>query len=120
MSAKSPTARSMQYYREMGCIVHKAEHWNGFAGCRQDAFGIGDLLVAGKGFGILLVQSTSAPNVAARLTKARASIYIRTWLESGGRFIVQGWYTQKQMDKSLLRNQPAKELRQEELMVGDL
>jgi len=58
---------------------------------RRDLWGIGDVLAMKVGEPLLLVQTTSAPNVSARIGKAKHEPRLRTWLACGHRFEVWGW-----------------------------
>lgn len=61
----------------------------------KDCFGCGDLLIARADWGIGLVQVISRANLNARERKSRAIPELQIWLESGGRFVLQGWQKRK-------------------------
>jgi hypothetical protein len=89
----SPTARSLDYLRQRGYIVDVVERWIPHANIRKDLFGFADILAVhqlGKVF--LLVQTTTASNMAGRLTKAKGRPELAIWLRAGGRFQVHGWH----------------------------
>lgn len=66
------------------------EKWNPFAKIRQDLFGWIDIVAVGQGH-ILGVQTTTAPNMSARLKKAKGNEALRKWLRGGGVLIIHGW-----------------------------
>lgn len=86
----SPTQRSLAYLRGLGCEAWVVEKWNPFAKIRQDMFGWIDI-VAVDTKQIIGVQTTSAPNVSARVLKARGNIALKNWLMAGGVLFVHGW-----------------------------
>jgi len=88
----SPTQRSLKYLRERGFTVAITEHWNHYTQRRMDLFGFGDLLAVGNGC-IILVQTTSGANTAARITKIKTECRDAAiaWLNAGGQFEVHGW-----------------------------
>lgn len=90
----SPTQRSMKWARDNGYIVAKVEQRIPAPGLfiTRDAFGFGDLLLAG-GTEIALVQVTSTGNLSAREAKARTKCKkeLRIWLLASGKFWLHGW-----------------------------
>ena len=87
----NPTQKSLKLLRARGGLVEKVEHWNSFAGCRQDLFGFGDIVHVAANE-ITLVQTTSAAHVGARLKKIAASAAADLWLVSPHRSIeIHGW-----------------------------
>ena len=87
----TPLQLSKRRLEKDGWHVEKVEHWNGFARVRQDLFGFADL-IAIKGNDCLLVQTTSAPNLKARVNKILGLQTARLWLESPTRrIVVHGW-----------------------------
>ena len=69
----SPTQRTLEHLRAAGYpLVQVVERWNPRAKVRQDLFGIVDVLAVNEA-GIVAVQTTSASNVAARITKIQTS-----------------------------------------------
>lgn len=92
--SKSPSARSVAELRKRNLAVATVEQTIRIPGGRvfkRDAYGFGDLLICGPGFGIALVQVTSSSNLSAREKKAREIPELKTWLASGGRFLLHGW-----------------------------
>jgi hypothetical protein len=77
----------------MGFIVAKVEQRVPIPGMfvTRDAFNCGDLLIAKPGWGVALVQVTTTGHLNERQEKALDIHELRVWLESGGRFILQGW-----------------------------
>lgn len=86
----SPTQRSLAAWRAAGATAEVVERWNPHARIRQDLFGIIDIVAAHDG-AIWGVQTTSAGNMSARITKAKAEPKLLAWLRCGGRFVVEGW-----------------------------
>ena len=89
----TPTARSLAFLRRCGHSADVVERWIPRANVRRDLFGFIDVVAVRRGeAGVLGVQATTLPNVAARLTKAKGRAELRTWLAAGNRFAVFGWY----------------------------
>ena len=89
MSKTSPTQRSLALLRRQGYRVAITEHWNSFVKRRQDLLGFIDLLAVAPS--MLAIQTTSGPNVSARIAKILELPAAREWLEAGHRIIVHGW-----------------------------
>ncbi len=93
----SPTARTLALLRRRGYTADVVERFVAGAGergqgIRRDWGHFGDVLACHAGRReIVLVQSTTLPNVAARLAKARGRPELALWLRAGGRFEVHGW-----------------------------
>ena len=96
----SPTARSLKYLREMGYLADVVERWIPMARIRKDLFGIGDIFAI-KDNERLIVQTTSASNVSARVRKiadhentpkvrsAGVSIHVHGWRKNAaGRWVI--------------------------------
>ena len=90
---KSPTARSLAHLRQQGAMAQVVEHWNHFSGRRHDLFGFIDIVAVDDQPGVLGVQTTSASNVSARMTKLRDECAgeMRRWLLAKNRLVVHGW-----------------------------
>jgi hypothetical protein len=68
-SSMSPTRRTLLYLRKEGCqLVAITEHWNAWAGIRQDLFGIIDVLAI-KDDQIIAVQCCASSGVSKRVDK---------------------------------------------------
>lgn len=97
-SGRKPQAnynkRTADVWRERGYSFEIVEHYNAFAGRKNDLFGFIDALAVGPE-GIVGVQMTSKSNMAARMTKAKAAPAYKNWLASGARFVVMGWEKNK-------------------------
>ena len=95
----TPSARSMKRLRSFGFSVAGVEKILHMPGApfpkKKDAFGFGDLLIMRPDWGVGLVQVTSKDNLSAREKKSRAIPELKVWLESGGRFVLQGWKKDK-------------------------
>jgi hypothetical protein len=88
----TPTARSLKLLRDTGHVAGVVERWLPHANKRSDLFGFGDILAVHRVEpGVLLVQSTTLGNIAARVAKAKARPELAVWLRSG-RFECWGWY----------------------------
>jgi len=88
-----PTQRSKRLLEEAGWLVAITERWNPFAHVRQDLFGFGDLLAVNEDLGVLMVQTTSAPNLSKRIEKMNTECFanLKKCLESGVNVEVHGW-----------------------------
>ena len=89
----------MKRLRSFGFSVARVEQIIHMPGApfpkKKDAYGFGDLLIARPDWGVGLVQVTSRSNLNAREKKSRAIPELKVWLESGGRFVLQGWQKRK-------------------------
>ena len=91
----SPTQRTLEHLRAAGYpLVQVVERWNPHAKVRQDLFGIVDVLAVNEA-GIVAVQSTSASNVAARITKITDRPALQILRKAGIRVLVHGWAKRK-------------------------
>jgi hypothetical protein len=86
---KSPTARSLEHMRGLGYLCDVVERRVPFTHTTRDLYGMIDILAI-KGEDIVGIQTTSAANMAARVTKitehANYPVVIRAL-----RILVQGW-----------------------------
>ena len=91
MSA-SPTSRSLAYLRANLYQAKVVEKWNAHARIRQDLWGA-DIIAcrAVPEPEILLVQTTTKKNMAARERKLRDLTEVWGWIRSGGKFEIHGW-----------------------------
>ncbi len=88
----SPTARTLAQLRSEGYLAAVVERWLPGANLRSDLWRFGDVLAVHPGRrAFLIVQTTSLPNVAHRLAKARRQAELGLWLKAGGFFEVHGW-----------------------------
>ncbi len=85
----SPTQRSLKYMRDAGYLAEVTEHWNQWAGIRQDLFGFIDILCLGDD--IVGVQTTTKSNMSARVNKIMDHANIAAVRKSGIRIEVHGW-----------------------------
>lgn len=89
--AGSPTARTLEHLRKQGFpLVQVVEHWNPHSKTRRDLFTIIDVLAVSD-TAIVAVQSTSAGNVASRVTKMAESEALPVLLKAGIKVFVHGW-----------------------------
>jgi hypothetical protein len=86
----SPTQRSLAHLRKRGYRVAIVERWNPHAKRRIDLFGFGDLLAIGNGE-VVIVQTTTGANMAARRTKMQALDEYRECLKAGMVVELHGW-----------------------------
>ena len=87
----TPTQRSLAYLRKAGYTVAVVEHFNHFIGIRQDLFGFADLLAFRPGMPVMLVQTTTGSNVAARRTKVLQNATAKLWVEAKGEVCLHAW-----------------------------
>jgi hypothetical protein len=88
----TPTARTLKLLRAEGYTTAVVERWNAHARIRQDLFGWADVCAFHPRLRlIVLVQTTTADHLAARIAKAKALPSLLAWLEAGGRAEFQGW-----------------------------
>jgi hypothetical protein len=93
VSAKSPTALSLDFLNKCGYVCHIVEKRLPIPGkhITQDCYGIADILAYHSRHGIALVQTTTAHNMEARRRKILASPHFEGWKRAGGKFILHGW-----------------------------
>ena len=100
MKKISPTQRTIALLKKRGYTTAITEHWNAFAGIRQDLFGIIDVIgIHPEKFGVLGVQTTSKANAMARLKKAQKNKHLLVWYKSGNNFEIHGWGKDKKTGK---------------------
>lgn len=88
----TPTQLSLKKLREDGYHAQVVEKWNPFAHIRQDLFGAIDIIAVKKDQpGCLGIQTTSTPNMSARIDKSLTLPAMRAFVEAGNRFMVWGW-----------------------------
>jgi hypothetical protein len=81
----------MALMRERGYpLVQVVERWNPHARCRQDLFGIIDVLAVSD-HEVVGIQATSATNVSSRITKIEDSSALPVLRRAGVRLLVHGW-----------------------------
>jgi hypothetical protein len=88
----SPTSRSLDLLRKSGYSACVVEKFLPQARIRQDAFGADVLACHATRQEVLLVQCTTASNLASRLKKAKALPQVAAWLQAGGKFECWGWF----------------------------
>ncbi len=87
----SNTLRSLNYYRKLGYVCDKTEHWNHFARKYKDWYGFVDL-TAVRDKELLLIQSTAWSQISTRRKKILANTVAPLLLTiEGVRIVVQGW-----------------------------
>ena len=86
----TPTQRSLAKLRADGWIAEVVEKWIPGANIRKDLWGFGDILAI-RGKERLVVQTTSASNVSARVKKIADAEHIGSVREAGFAVVVHGW-----------------------------
>lgn len=86
----SPTQRSLAVLRERYPLVQVVERYIPQARKRIDLYGIADILCVSESE-IVAVQTTSASNVAARVSKLTESPALPILRKAGVRILVHGW-----------------------------
>ena len=76
--------------RQRGYTCEVVERWNPYARIRQDLFGFGDVICLGDGE-VILVQTTSGSNMAARIAKIADHPNLAAVRKSGIKIVVHGW-----------------------------
>lgn len=90
----TPSARTLAHMRAAGYVGDITERWLPRVNRRKDFLGIGDAIFCRPATGeVVMVQSTSLSNVAARVKKAKANPHLASWLRCAS-FAVHGWYKQ--------------------------
>lgn len=92
----SPTQRSLKKLREEFPFVAVVEKWNPHARVRQDLFGFADI-IAMDGKYTVLVQTTSASNMAARRKKILENHAAFLWVNEDRcrKILLHGWKKNK-------------------------
>lgn len=90
----TPTSLTLRELRKTWPLVEVVEHWDAFAHVRHDLFGFVDVLAVGPN-GVLAVQTTSAPNVSARVRKIADHPSLPHVRAAGWQIEVHGWRKNK-------------------------
>lgn len=77
--------------RERGFYAEVVERWIPGANIRRDLFGFIDILCLSDTGELVGVQSTSASNLAARITKIAESPLVGRVRKAGIRIVAHGW-----------------------------
>jgi hypothetical protein len=86
----SPTQLSLRHLRDAGYLCAIVEVYNPHTRTRHDLFQIADILAVKPGE-TLMVQTTSASNVSARVRKITDNPHIAVIREAGIGIHVHGW-----------------------------
>lgn len=86
----TPTQLSLRRLRNQGWLAEVVERWNPHANIRQDLYGFIDILAVGEA-GTLAVQTTTVPNVAARIRKITDHPHLPAVRAAGWAIHVHGW-----------------------------
>lgn len=95
----TPTARTLQWLKKRGYIACVVEKWIPQTRQRKDAFGFGDILAFRPWLPsrcsdpiVVLIQCTSASNMASRLDKIRSLPIASDWINDTRRAVwLIGW-----------------------------
>lgn len=93
----SPTVLTLARLRRDGFTADPVERFIAGAGengqgIRRDWGHFGDVLACHPGRGeIVLIQTTTLPNLPARVAKTQGQPAARAWLAAGGKIVLQGW-----------------------------
>ncbi len=89
----TPTVRTLARLRQMGYVADVVERWLPRVGVRRDLFHCIDIVAVHPAIeGVLGVQCTSKPNLAARVGKVRQQPEVAIWLKASNRIEVWGWH----------------------------
>lgn len=87
----SPTSRTLALLREQGWTAEVVERWIAQSRTRKDLFGIADIVAFNERL-VMLVQTTSTPNMSVRISKIVAIPEAFEWQMHPNRLIaVIGW-----------------------------
>ena len=81
--------------RERNYVAEVVKRWIPGANVRKDLWGFVDILCIGDTGSLVGVQSTSASNVAARITKIADSPLVGRVRQAGIKILVHGWGKKK-------------------------
>ena len=87
----TPTARSLAWLRGEDWLADIVERRIPRTIITKDLYGIGDIIAIRSDKAPHLIQVTTGSNVAARITKIKASEHLPTLIECGWRVVVHGW-----------------------------
>lgn len=90
----TPTQLSLRHLRADGYVCEVVERFNHFTNTRHDLFNVADILAIRSGE-VLMVQTTSSSNVAARVRKIADNPHVATIREAGIGIHVHGWKKNK-------------------------
>lgn len=92
MVKKSTTALSLANLRSRGYLPTVVESYNHAIQRKKDLFGFIDIVALHPDrTGLLGVQTTSAPNLLARVRKAEGILEYEVWLACGNAVEFHGW-----------------------------
>ena len=87
------TQRSLANLRDRGYRPWVVEQWNPYAHVKKDLYGFLDIVALHKEkSGLLGIQTTTASNLAARITKAEGLEAFRWWIAAGNSVEFHGWH----------------------------
>lgn len=85
------SAESKRWLNSLGWTTWNVEQQIPGTFFKRDLFNFGDLLAMKPGDGIMIVQTTTSPNMQARIDKINNNEHAVEWLLSGGLIQVHGW-----------------------------
>jgi hypothetical protein len=86
----SPMERTLAYFKGLGAVVGRAEHWNPFCKRRVDLLNFIDL-IAILGPNLIAVQVTSGTHHADHKAKILAEPKALAWLKTGALIELHSW-----------------------------
>lgn len=89
--ANSPTQRTLKYLRDKGSTCAIVEHWNKFAGIRQDLWGFCDILELTEDGQTVCVQTTTSSHIKERIDKIKAHKNYPILKKCNWKVMVIGW-----------------------------
>ena len=89
----TPSARSLAECKKRGWRAQVVERRVPYTKTTIDLFGFGDIVALDGAPGVLMIQATSTPNMAARVSKIRTECWEAAleWLRAGNRIEVWGF-----------------------------
>lgn len=86
----SPMQRSLRKWKELGYECHIVEHYDYWAKRKKDLFGFADILALGQNE-VVVIQTTSASNLASRITKIANAEHVGAVRKAGIKIVAEGW-----------------------------
>ena len=88
----TPTARTIKYFKDAGCLIEVVERYNSFSGKRKDLFGFIDAILIENDI-LFGLQITSGNCVPARIKKIKSECKESAiaFLKTGNKILVIGW-----------------------------
>lgn len=88
----SPTVLSLKHLRSQGYTCQVVEKRIPHCFITKDLFGFIDILAMKEGaMGLIGIQTTSTPNVNARIKKIQLEPLSKMFISTGNRVVIHGW-----------------------------